>query len=89
MSPAWCFVAMGAPAGLFFPGFYVTASAKMGEDLRVPPTIVASGLVGGISAPLILAPLMAGMGERGFFWVVALVLLALTLAALALRRRMR
>jgi fucose permease len=89
MSPAWFFVAMGAPAGLFFPGFYVTASAKMGEDLRVPPTIVASGLVGGISAPLILAPLMAGMGERGFFWVVALVLLALTLAALALRRRMR
>jgi hypothetical protein len=89
VSPAVFFVAMGAPAGLFFPGFYVTASGKMGEDLRVPPTIVASGLVGGIGAPLILAPLMAGMGERGFFWAIAGVLLALTLAALALRRQMR
>jgi MFS transporter, FHS family, glucose/mannose:H+ symporter len=41
ISPAVFFVAMGAPAGLFFPGFYVTASGKMGEDLRVPPTIIA------------------------------------------------
>jgi FHS family glucose/mannose:H+ symporter-like MFS transporter len=83
------FVAMGASAGLFFPGFYVTASGKMGEDIRVPPTIIASGLVGGIGAPLVLAPLMAGMGERGFFWIVAGVTLALTLAAVLSLRRMR
>ena len=88
-SPAVFFVAMGAPAGLFFPGFYVTASGKMGEDLRVPPTIIAAGLVGGISAPLIAAPLMVGMGERGFFWLVAGVTLALTVAALLSLRRMR
>lgn len=87
ISPGWFFVAMGAPAGLFFPGFYVTASGKMGEDLRVPPTIVASGLVGGIGAPLILAPVMAGVGGAGFFGIVAGVLLTLTLAAVALRRR--
>ncbi len=87
-SPAWFFVAMGAPAGLFFPGFYVTASALMGEDLRVPPTIIASGLVGGIGAPLVLAPLMAGMGDRGFFWIVAGTALALTLAAILARGRM-
>ena len=89
LSPSLFFVAMGAPAGLFFPGFYVTASGKMGEDLRVPPTIIASGLVGGIGAPLVLAPLMAGMGDRGFFWIVAAVTLALTLAAVLSLRRMR
>jgi len=89
VSPAVFFVAMGAPAGLFFPGFYVTASRKMGEDLRVPPTIIASGLVGGIGAPLIVAPLMVGMGERGFFWLVAGVTLALTVAAVLSLRRMR
>ena len=89
ISPAVFFVAMGAPAGLFFPGFYVTASGKMGEDLRVPPTIIASGLVGGIGAPLIVAPLMVGMGERGFFWLVAGVTLALTAAAVLSLRRMK
>ena len=89
LSPSLFFVAMGAPAGLFFPGFYVTASGKMGEDLRVPPTIIASGLVGGIGAPLVLAPLMAGMGDRGFFWIVAGVTLALTLAAVLSLKRMR
>ena len=89
LSPALFFVAMGAPAGLFFPGFYVTASGKMGEDQRVPPTIIASGLAGGISAPLLLAPLMAAMGERGFFWILAGVTLVMMAAALMSLRRMR
>jgi hypothetical protein len=89
VSPAVFFVAMGAPAGLFFPGFYVTASGKMGEDLRVPPTIIAAGLVGGIGAPLVVAPLMVGMGERGFFWLIAGVMLTLALAAILSLRRMR
>ena len=89
LSPAVFFVAIGAPAGLYFPGFYVTASGKMGEDLRVPPTIIASGLVGGISGPLILAPLMAGMGPLGFFWILAGVTLALSVAAVLSLRLMR
>lgn len=89
VSPGVFFVALGMSAGLFFPGFYVTASRKMGEDIRVPPTIIAAGLVGGISAPLIVAPLMAGMGERGFFWLVAGVTVAMTAAALAATRAMR
>jgi MFS family permease len=88
-SPSVCFVAMGASAGVFFPGYYVTASGKMGEDIRVPPTIVASGLVGAIATPLILAPLVAGMGERGFFWVSAAILGAVTVAALLSMRRMK
>jgi MFS transporter, FHS family, glucose/mannose:H+ symporter len=88
-SPSIFFVAMGASAGVFFPGFYVTASGKMGEDLRVPPTIVASGLVGAIGAPLILAPLSAALGDRGFFVLVAGILIAVSLAALLSLRRMR
>ncbi len=91
VSPSTFFVAMGAPAGLFFPGFYVTASGKMGEDVRVPPTIIAAGLVGGIFSPLLMAPLMEGLGERGFFWMIAAITLALTAMALlslpAMRRQ--
>lgn len=89
LSPSVFFVAMGASAGVFFPGYYVTASGKMGEDIRVPPTIVASGLVGAIGTPLILAPLVAGMGDRGFFWVSAVILGAATAAALLSLRRMK
>lgn len=89
VSPAYFFVAMGASAGVFFPGFYVTASGKMGEDLRVPPTIVASGLVGAICTPLILAPLSAQMGERGFFVLASVILVAVSLAALLSLRRMK
>jgi MFS transporter, FHS family, glucose/mannose:H+ symporter len=89
VSPSVFFVAMGASAGVFFPGYYVTAAGKMGEDIRVPPTIVAAGLVGAISAPLILAPLSAGLGERGFFALIAGILLAVSAAALVSLRRMR
>ena len=80
---------MGAPAGVFFPGYYVTASGKMGEDIRVPPTIVASGLVGAIVTPLVLAPLVTGMGERGFFWVSAAILGMTAMAALLSLRRIK
>jgi MFS transporter, FHS family, glucose/mannose:H+ symporter len=89
LSPAVFFVAIGAPAGLYFPGFYVTASRKMGEDLRVPPTIIASGLVGGITGPLVLAQVMERMGSLGFFWVLAGITLALSGAALLSLRGMR
>ena len=89
VSPSVFFVAMGASAGVFFPGFYVTASGKMGEDTRVPPTIIASGLVGAICAPLVLAPLGAAMGERGFFVLAAGLLLATSAVALVSLRRMR
>lgn len=89
LAPGPFFVAMGASTGLFFPGFYVTASGKMGEDLRVPPTIVASGLVGAICTPLLLAPLSAGLGDRGFFVLVAVILVAATAVAVLSLRRMR
>lgn len=89
LSPGLFFVAMGASTGVFFPGYYVTAAGKMGEDIRVPPTIVAAGLVGAIAAPLLLAPLSAGLGARGFFVLVAGILVALGVAGLVNLRRMR
>ncbi len=89
LSPSVFFVAMGASAGVFFPGFYVTAAGKMGEDIRVPPTIVASGLVGAIITPLLLAPLSGWLGDRGFFVLVGCILVAVSLAAIASLRRMR
>lgn len=81
------FITMGAFAGLFFPGFFVTASRLMGDDPRVTPTIIAAGLVGGISSPVLLGQLLAGMGERGFFQVIALVTVATAAVALILLRR--
>lgn len=81
------FMAMGAFAGLFFPGFFVTASRVMGDDPRVTPTIIAAGLVGGISSPVILGWLVAGMGERGFFQIMAGVTLVTAVVAIALLRR--
>lgn len=81
------FMAMGAFAGLFFPGFFVTASRVMGDDPRVTPTIIAAGLVGGISSPVILGWLVEGMGERGFFQIIAgLTVVTAAVALLVLRR---
>ncbi len=88
IEPGIFFVIMGAFAGVFFPGFYVTASGKMGLHPRVAPTIIAAGLIGGICAPLILSPWLDQLGERGFFWVIAAFTAAIALTALANLRRM-
>lgn len=73
VSPGVFFVAMGISAGLFFPGFYVAATRLMGDDPRTAPTIIAAGLVGGISAPVVLAPLLQVLGGAGFFGILAVV----------------
>jgi FHS family glucose/mannose:H+ symporter-like MFS transporter len=87
-APGLGFVAMGFFAALFFPGEYVTATRKMGNSPQVAPTIIGAGLIGGIFAPPLLAPLIDQMGARGFFWIIAGVTAALTLAAIASLRSM-
>jgi hypothetical protein len=87
VSPPVFFVGIGVFAGLFFQGFYVTAQARMGDDPRVPPTIIAAGLVGGIVSPLLLTGVLGRLGEVGFFWVIAAVTGLVACAALVLRRR--
>lgn len=89
ISPPVFFVASGAFAGMFFQGFYVTALRLMGDDPRVTPTIIAAGLVGGIVSPLLLTGVLDDLGERGFFWVMAVEALAAAVLALILRRRMQ
>lgn len=87
LPPGPFFVTMGICAGLFFPNFFVTATRRMGNDPRVAPTIVASGLVGGIAAPVLLARLTEHAGARGFFVILAVVAGLATLAGLLLCRR--
>jgi fucose permease len=87
-APAMAFVGLGACVGLFFPAYYVSASGLMGEDVRVPPTIVAAGLIGGISAPMMIAPWLETMGGPGFFWIVAAAMGAVALTGAVLRHRM-
>ena len=71
VAPGPFFVAMGFFAGVFFPGYFVTAVAKMGDDPRVSPVILATAQIGVVSVPLIVARLLPLMGDRGYFWLVA------------------
>lgn len=80
-APGPGFVAMGLFAGAFFPTEYVAASRKMGGHSLVAPTIIAAGLIGGIAAPLTIAPVLDQMGTRGFFWLITAMAGLLTLAA--------
>jgi MFS transporter, FHS family, glucose/mannose:H+ symporter len=88
LAPGLFFVMMGVCAGLFFPGYYVTASRRMGDDPRVPALIIAAGLVGGIGSPVLVARLLDGGGDRAFFWVLAGVAGAMALAAMASLRQL-
>ncbi|MEZ5798209.1 MAG: hypothetical protein R3D63_12435 [Paracoccaceae bacterium] len=87
-APGPAFVALGISAGMFFPGFFVAASRKMGDDPRVTPVILSAGLVGGIGAPVVMGQVMQAAGPRGFFWILLAIAVPTALAALALRRRM-
>ncbi|WP_149141375.1 MFS transporter [Gemmobacter caeruleus] len=82
LPPYWMFVLAGGFAGMIFPGYFVEAARRMGQHPRVSPLIVAGGLVGGISLPFLLARLTEGMGQRGFFQVMAGLAIAVTVAAL-------
>lgn len=86
ISPLWFFPPMGISASLFFQGFFVPAVRKMGDDARVPSVVIAAGLVGAIVMPLICAQAMAGLGPRGFFWLILIWAGAVLAAALPMAR---
>ena len=87
--PGW-FVAAGGFAGLFFPGYYVSGVRLMGDDPRVSPTLIAAGLVGGITAPVALGAVMVRAGDGVFFTVMSVATAAVAMAALlSLRGMMR
>lgn len=86
--PGPSFVAIGLAAGLLFPSFYVSASRVMGDDPRTPPIIIAAGLVGGISAPIVLGALIDDIGGQGFFLSLAAFSGAAAVAGLIVRQRL-
>ena len=50
--------------------------------------LVAAGLVGGISAPVVLAPLLEPLGGTGFFAILAIVAAICSILSLRLYRRL-
>ena len=86
--PVWFYPPAGLGVGLFFPGFFVTATAKMGTDARVAPVILGTCQIGAVLAPLIVAGLTAPMGERGYFWLMAAIAGGLAVLALVFYRPM-
>lgn len=85
----WLFIAMGAAASLYFPAFYVSSVRLMGDHPRVTPTVIAAGLAGGISAPVLLGAVMAQMGDAVFFPVIAALAGVVGVAGLLSLRGMR
>ena len=88
VSAPFFFPLIGVSAGLFFQGAFVPATRKMGDDPRVSPIILGLGLVGASVAPPVYARLMDALGPHGFFWLIAGMTGAASLAALAAWRGM-
>lgn len=83
LSPALFFVLCGAPAGLYFPTYFVTATARLGRAAHAAPVIIVAGMAGGVAAPLITGAAMAiaaGPGPAFFLTVAAGALVPLVLA---------
>lgn len=87
VSPEWFFPFIGIAAGMFFPGYYVTGTALMGNDPRVSPFMIGMAQIGAMVLPLILAQSIEPFGPRGFFWTAACLTLVLSvISALAYPR---
>lgn len=86
--PVWFYPPIGLSAGLFFPGFFVTATAKMGTDARVAPVILGTCQIGAVLAPLIVARAIAPMGDKGYFWLIGGVAGFVAIVALCCYRQM-
>lgn len=86
--PQWFFPPMGASVGLFFPGFFATATRKMGTDARVAPIVLGTCQFGVILVPLIVAQASLSMGDKGFFWLMAGIAGTVALLAMIFYRPM-
>ena len=79
ISPMWFFAPIGIAAGLFFPGYYVTGSALLGNDPRVSPFLIIVAQIGAMLLPLVLAQSIDPFGPLGFFWVAGGLTLVLSI----------
>lgn len=88
LSPGLFYVLAGVFVGMNFPAFFVCAVERLGNDPRIGPMIIASGLVGGITAPILVGAVLALTGEGGLFALLAILALATSGAALIVRGEM-
>ncbi len=89
LSPGLFFVLCGVPAGLYFPSYFVTASARLGRAAHVAPIIIVAGMAGGVVAPLIAGGAMTigtRPGTAFFLTAAAGALVSLVLALRGLSR---
>jgi fucose permease len=85
--PVWFYPPIGFATGLFFPGFFVTASGIMGTDSRVAPVILGTCQIGAVLSPLAVAALIPQMGDKGFFWLMSGTAAVLALLAVVFYRQ--
>ena len=85
--PVWFYPPIGLATGLFFPGFFVTASGIMGTDSRVAPVILGTCQIGAVLSPLAVAALIPQMGDKGFFWLMLGTAAVLALLAVVFYRQ--
>jgi MFS family permease len=81
-APALGFVAAGAFIGMSFPSYFVWVSNILGADNRVASSVIATSLGGATVGPLILGPVLNGLGTQSIF-AVAAVLSGLTAVLMA------
>ena len=75
---------------LYLPRLFVYhTAAPVGSQQSETFKVMERRLLRAITTPLILAPVSAALGERGFFVLVAGILCAITAAAVLALRRMR
>ncbi len=89
VSPSAGFILLGVCAGLFFPPYFVCATALMGNDPRVTPTIIAAGLLGGIASPLVFGVVMAAFGDQVLFGMLGGLTFLAALGAMLFRARLQ
>ena len=79
--PGLFYILCGASVSLVFPAYFIFAAQALGESPRTAATVMASGLIGGITIPLLIGPAMAASGGSAFGVMAALALGIAVLAA--------
>jgi FHS family glucose/mannose:H+ symporter-like MFS transporter len=89
ISPFWFFAPMGFAIGLFFPGYFVTGIALLGNDPRSAPFLIGTAQIGAMVLPLALSQTIEPFGLHSFFWAAAVVALVLFLVSASFYPRLR
>jgi hypothetical protein len=83
------FVLAGAFVGIAFPSFFVWGARLLGDDPRISPAILLSGLSGLAIGPFVIGSILHRTGPENLFLVIAIGAGLLALAILAAMRPAR